>query len=93
MSHVDAVLRGLISSTVKDLSISRVGNGWIVRNTEDYDLVKRSPDSVTVYTRIEDLQAALPELLGVPSPRPIVLPAQDPEKVYISRGAHGPSDL
>jgi len=60
---------------MKDLMVERAVNGWIVRPRIWEPGVCAAAESMHVYTRIEDLQAALPALLGVPSPSPIVIPA------------------
>lgn len=61
---------------MRDVSIQRVTNGWIVQDT---DTSRVGPDDTFVYTRIEELTAALPNILGVPSPRP---PVELPEGPY-----------
>lgn len=47
---------------MKDIIIETVKNGWIV--TERFACRNVADNPMAVYNRIEDLQAALPALLG-----------------------------
>jgi hypothetical protein len=58
----------------KTLTIETVSNGWIVRPYPDFNQYRGecgtfvSLDEISCYTRIEELQRALPALLGCEPP-------------------------